>query len=185
MSYRNYLYEINNDKLSQLENLTVDEVKKKFGDRDDFVWLPDLVSNIVFEYGSVSDFDEAISKIATPLFRVKETHNHFNDGEQDIRIVDKEALLITIEMMRKEVAEMYKKYALDPLMAITFLSHRAIDWSATRDIEEDFYRGYVPYNLYKDATASDATHYEYAIFELVRLFKTIDLSDKALVYMGY
>jgi hypothetical protein len=146
-----------------------------------------------------------------PLFKNKLLHEYYN-SDNDMMILTKEGLRFLIDFYHNKVNIFYKKQAKltntiveliseikktkgktikkekvnkiisDSYSDEFYFSREILNLNAnTKGMEYEWEKDYKPYNL-EGEKISDSWKYEYAIFELVRLYKTIDFKNKTLIY---
>lgn len=173
MSFRSYLAIIEKEDVEKIANTTWKELHDKYN----IEYPYDLIKNfkIIFEFGSYSDFDTDILKITNYLFKKKETRLLFS--QYYFKKITENNLLKIIDMFRNEVAEYYKEIENNINRVMKNAELKKNKWR-NKDMP--------PYNLNKntDYIISDDS-YEYNIFELVRLYKTIDFNKQQLLFLGY
>lgn len=189
MGYRNYLYTIPKKNVKKVRGKKLKELEEKYGNKEDdnYFDYKDVLKDMkcIFEYGKLywDDTVERIHNTGEQLFLDEDVQDRFED--YDIYLVGKDALKVTIEIYENKIKEMYKK-----LLDNTNLSDEEIKYKYENHIEE--------YNSWwrtkwmntinldeNDECICNSWLYEHLIFELVRLYKTIDFEKYDLVFLGY
>lgn len=187
MGYRNYLYTIPKKNVKKVRKINLKDLKKKYGDEEGYVSSSKVLKDMkcIFEYGKLY-WDDTIEKIHNTgerLFLDKEVQEEFCD--EDIYLVGKEALKITIEIYENKIKKMYEElFNNDNLNSEEikakyeehlkeYQSWWCTKWRNTLNLDEN------------DECICNGWLYEHQIFELVRLYKTIDFDKYDLVFLGY
>lgn len=189
MGYRNYLYTIPKKNVKRVRKLNLKEIKEKYGDKEDdgYVDYENVLKDMkcIFEYGKLywDDTIERIHNTGERLFLDGEVQENFED--LDIYLVGKEALKVTIEIYENKIKNMYKN-----LLNNDDLKDSEVRSKLESHIAEYsnwWNRSYVGLlNLDEsDECICNSWLYEHQIFELVRLYKTIDFEKYDLVFLGY
>ena len=185
MGYRHYIYTIPKKNVEEARKLNLKEIKEKYGDEYGYVNYEDVLKDMkcIFEYGKLywDDTVERIHSTGEPLFLEDEVQGEFQDF--DIYLVGKEALKVTIEIYENKIKKMYEELNKEVEKAETFEDKYKLYKNHIWDYEHWWYRGMV-IDLEKDAICQSWL-YEHQIFELVRLYKTIDFEKYDLVFLGY
>jgi len=183
-------------------------------DDEDFCWYqgPYHFCTTLYEFGKYTGF-EPPKKSHLPFFKKKCVKERYE--EHDFEVVTKEFLAYIIEYYTKMVQEFYKEmwkpfigekdYQLGE-----FLNSIKTDFGVKTDKHTfDFslitpeqqtalfkmfehIRSYysewnrmLPYNLENGDQCTSSWKYEYAVFELVRIYKSFDWNKNVMVYYGY
>lgn len=187
MGYRHYLYTIPKKRIKKIRNLTLAEMKAKYGDKSEEDWIDykDVLKEhkCIFEYGTLywDDTVERIHNIGQKLFTNKDVQEEFIDF--DIYLVGKAALKVTIDIYKDKIIKMYEH----------LFDNKALTETEIKDKYESHLKEYQYWwtssyalNLKeKDDRICDSWLYEHQIFELVRLYKIIDFEKYDLIFLGY
>lgn len=212
MGYRNYLGSLPKREYNKIKGFTLQELYEHKGEEwsDDpydcpgYVGVYDVAYNSHYELGKyVDDFEKKFFK---PVFKNKETQNHFT-SDHDFYIVQQEFVLHLIEHYTKLVKDYYKKLLNDffdgnkskaefmtskdsPIteqemtsiyVLINHVRDMANEWGVAGWFEDT-----LPYNVNLDSSKIVSSwKYEYEIFELVKLYKTFDWKRNVMIYYGY
>ena len=145
-----------------------------------------LAEDESFEISCPDSFSELIclgrvSGIELPL----EDFYSFNvrDYEVEFKIMTKESLKTLIEHWQDEITSQLRELIDNPDSIHGYLRSKINTW----DRKERYY--YPPYLLKKkkdnDFMVSSDLHYEYAIFNLVSIFRNFDWENDYLIYNGW
>lgn len=116
-------------------------------------------------------------------------------------IVGKDAIKIAIDFYKNEVIDYYKEVNvfLEDLKDENnqeeirrIIANRVRNWITVEEMvglgmdKEKADKIFLPYNLnLKEETIVNSDLFEYMIFELARIYKTIDLDNNVLMFCGY
>jgi hypothetical protein len=168
MSRRFNIGIINKNKHKKIKDLSLKELKLQYGDKQS-ISLSNL-SNEVFCIGK--DFDDSFLKpFAIPAFSSK-VHNAINK-EDRFYIINKEGFQALIEYFRQKIANNFKELLGDPKQSNKAEDDARFSYIYFRLQERDNNFNIKPYNLEKEFITNSSTP-EYAIFELIRIYKTIN-----------
>lgn len=209
MGYRNYLGSLSKKEYNKIKSFTIQELFAYKGEtfNEDFSegWVGpyNVVTTVHHELGKYVDrFPKEYFK---PVFKNKATQKHFT-GDHDFYIVEKEFVKLLIDNYTEKVREYYKdmlgtffegrvsksefmKKKENPMteeelggvyLLIDHVRSMAIEWGVTGFLDE-----MVPYSLNPDRELVSSWKYEYAIFNLVLLYRTFDWKRNIMVYYGY
>jgi len=174
MGYRLYLGKISKDEHDKMQKMSYAYLCEKYGDKgEDFVSVYQLVKEL---HGFGKYYNVDTSKY-NPFFAKKEIQDYFSN-DHDFWIVDKDFLLGIIEKERKEMAEWYKECESKTYEELLFqIKKLAKEWSGEY---------YLPYNLdLSKPHLVDSWQRDYAIFDLIRIYKSFDFENNLLVYYGW
>jgi hypothetical protein len=166
----------------------------------------------LYEFGKYVDFHPP-KKSVKNFFKNKELQEKYD--EEDLHIVTKEFLAYIIETYRLRIStyyqDMLKPFFEKFSCKSEFLNsikidydypneHHIFDFSKITQEEQDAlfkmiehiktfnseWNYLTPYNLDNgEDKITNSWKYEYAIFELVRIYKTFDWKKKVMIYYGY
>jgi hypothetical protein len=165
MGYRHNLGILSKKKHEQIKNMTVREIKKWYG--EDYVPCYKITKE-VYELGKYYE-GSFLKKFRSPVFARTATNRHFQ-GDHEFYIISKEGFEAIIEQYRKNVLEYYVgiqsgKIDVTPLEVI---DKKVRAWG--ENCEK--YKIY-PYSMDGERITT-SWEYEYSVFELVRIYKSID-----------
>lgn len=164
------------------------------GDDKHINFMNTLEQKTIFEFGKLyyDDTAERIYEKGVPLFDNAETRDYYSD--YDPAIVGKEAIKEAIEIYRGKIINYYKGMLKDgeimqtPLFGIEIKRDdiKSID-KVCRHIEDELHWwGKGALNLDEDEPRlTDSWLYEHTIFELVRLYKSIDWDKHCVLFYGW
>lgn len=187
MGYRNYLYKIPKKNVKELRSLTKQQMIDKYAEDEGYTSFHKILcennAKCIFEYGKLywDDTIERLHKTGERLFKDEDVNELFE--EEDIYLLGEKAIEETINIYKEKIIKMY-----DLLFENNDMSEKEI-------IEkyEEHLRDYKLWwnrlnaiNLDKDKECiCDSWLYEHQIFELVRLYKTIDFEKYNLLFLGW
>lgn len=189
MGYRLYLGKIKTQEIEEIRQSDYNELLLKYNDLtnpDEDLYLPGpyrLIPDTLYCLGKGIDYLDKLREFGSEIFTFPEAEDYYYD--YDFFSITKEGLLLIIDTYRQKVADCYKvlAYSYDIFgVEVTttpelFIKQRAESWNETR---------YCNYNL--DLTKKNIVtswDYEYAVFELVYILKSIDFENETLVIYGY
>ena len=209
MGYRNYFYLVEKSEVSKVRGMNYEELcdyAKQCGasydeydeDEDergfDFIDERFMNKKLIFEFGKLywDDTIERIHEVGMPLFDDQDIQEIFNEPYKPY-ITGKVGLETAIEIYKNKVVEYLKSLvkvdADDTSSLLRQVQPDNLDLEAVcRAIRGKLaeWGRYPPYNLNEHTDKiSSSWYYEYQIFELVRLYKTIDWDKYVLLFMGW
>lgn len=205
MGYRHYFYLADIADCDHVENMDYnafvdycesknpESVEDDFGEK--FVWFPDtLAQEEVYEFGKLyyEDTAERIYSHGKPLFASKEAQDAFSDYNP--YRMGKDGMLEAIEIYKQKIIDHYKGLFEDgAVQVLPFgIEINREDIKSTDKLIESA-RDQLLWWEKLGVIDLDESHeaiskswlYEHQIFELVRLYKTIDWNKKCLLFYGY
>lgn len=199
MGYRLYLATMDKVIVEQIRHLNLEEFLKTYGTEfvKGEVSLPspyDLPThNKVHEMGSYVDqeFTSAILGEDPQLFFTDEELNRSYE-EYGLYLVDKSGLLALIDRYRERVAQSYKdmqvftpddRYRYYDGADLAFKQKRFFE--SRQDTWEGKFVDYLNTDESDPHSLSRFWDFEYLVFNLIHLLKTLDWENKQLVFYGY
>ena len=207
MGYRHYLYKIEKEVVENVKDKTFSELWDKYATQSDREWrekypednyldIDRIPKECIFEFGKLYWDDTAARIYATgkPLFNNKEVQEQFDDFRP--YVVTKEALLVAIEIYKKKVIESYEDcfventHLCDPFFRIPIEEvPKSIQEKCIEHVQEkllEWKRGYtIDTDLDDKNHITSSWYYEYSIFNLIHLYKTIDFDKYDLLFYGW
>ncbi len=178
MGYRHKLGLLDKEKHSQIKDMTVAQLKKWYG--DDYVPCYEI-TNEVYELGKYYD-DNFVKTYAIDVFSKPATNKYYK-SENDFYIISKDGFKAIIDRYRKNVLEFYEmllKQNENDKLSFNIPTYKQHIEAKIRTWGENCEKFKIfPYEI-EDESISTCWEYEYAIFELVRIYKTVNW-DKQLV----
>ena len=187
MGYRHYFFLVDKAECEAVRDMdfpTLCQYAEKQGaemydeeDGGDFYFNDKLFLNKkeVFEFGKLywDDTAERIYSKGTPLFSDEETWKQMEYYKP--YVVGKEGMLKAIEIYEEKIINYYAKLAEHPEEAQKHIKDmlRCWSWHSAVCLEEDC------------ESISSSWYYEHEIFELVRLYKSIDWDKKTVLFYGW
>lgn len=196
MSYRSYLTTMDKTVVADLKEKTWEQFVTDYMDGDEekifpIYRFPPL--NVVFEMGARVDkefLDATKGENPTLLFGNTDLNSEYE--EEDVHVVGKEGLIALINAYRQRVIASYKNTLVPSAM------HESVSGKAETPEEKMKYfiesriyywdNEYVDYLDLDEAKPNNLSRfwdYEYMIFTLIHLLKTIDWETKDLVLCGW
>lgn len=176
MGYRNYLSKVRKEVYLEVKDLTIDELTEKYGkgDDDDRYFTPRELPTFkeLHELGKYCDFP--IDDLKSEFF------TKFSDSDCEFSVATKELFLAIIEDYRLNTLNWYTSQLDEPYEKLIENNKRMIsEWGGDG-------LKMTPYDLSNNSdNIVSSWKYEYAVFELVRLFKSFDWENDVLIYNGY
>lgn len=202
MGYRHYFYLVDKSKCEEVKNMTLNELcdyakSKGVEGGDGWFSFNDnkfLDKKEIFEFGKLywDDTADRIYSKGEPLFTDKEVQEDVSD--YDPYVVGKPGVLEAIEIYKRKIIEAYKNLLVDggkQFLPGGFFIER--DDIKSIDKIRDFITEKLKWWERLGAIDLDETHesisgswqYEHQIFELVRLYKSIDWETKTVLFYGW
>ena len=202
MGDRRYFYLVDKSKCEAIRNMTMSELcnyAKSEGVEGGDGWFSFndnkfLDKKEIFEFGKLywDDTADRIYSKGEPLFTDKEVQEDVSD--YDPYVVGKPGVLEAIEIYKRKIIEAYKNLLVDggkqflpggfsierddikSIDKIRDFIHESLKWwerLGAIDLDETH------------ESISDSYQYEHQIFELVRLYKSIDWETKTVLFYGW
>lgn len=187
MGYRHYLYKIPKKNVKELRSLAKQQIIEKYLEYDDYVGFHKMLeennAECIFRYGKLywDDTVERIHNTGEKLFSDEEIDDLFLD--EDIYLVGEKALEETINIYKNKIVKMY-----DELLDNDELTDEEIIEKYEEHLKDYkiWWTRLNALNLNKEEECiCDSWLYEHQIFELVRLYKTIDFENYDLLFLGW
>lgn len=178
MGYRNYLGRMPKDVYDGVRDLSERDLKDLFGCPQDDYFNPrkHIQLEELHELGKYCEFP-GIDMVKKPLFDKAMSW----DTDEEYYVGGKSLIEYFIENYRESVHTYYEELFSsmdDNLNEVKFFFERRID-----DWEGKYTK---PYNLNTDSSAIVSSWlYEYAVFELVRIYKSFDYDNYVVTYTGH
>lgn len=205
MGYRHYLYAIPKKQVEEIQACKTNEDWCKLAENygyevdwgccdDGSGWFsPYKIGKKLYELGKYSEIGCKLESERPSLFISDKLKERYSD--YGFALLTKDDFKAVIEFYRQKVVD-WLKSLLDPEKSqvtdptIPKEERKRFEWKYTIEDKLDRwsgkYFGISPINLDKDKEQiTDAWSYEYAIFELVRLYKIFDWENNELVLVGW
>lgn len=202
MGYRHYFYLVDKSKCEAIRNMTMSELcnyAKSEGVEGGDGWFSFndnkfLDKKEIFEFGKLywDDTADRIYSKGEPLFTDKEVQEDVSD--YDPYVVGKPGVLEAIEIYKRKIIESYKDLLVDggvQLLPGGFSIGRE-DIKSIDKVREFIHEKLKWWELFgaidldeTHESISDSYQYEHQIFELVRLYKSIDWETKTVLFYGW
>lgn len=196
MSYRSYLATMDKEVVAELKGKTLGQFVSDYmnGDADKYFPVDKLPTlKEVFELGKYVEkefLDPMKGENPTPLFENADLNGKYE--EEAIHIVGKEGLIALINAYRKRVIESYKNTLVPSAMYESESGKAETPEEKMKNFVENriYYwdNEYVDYLNLDDSNPNSLSRfwdYEYMIFTLIHLLKTIEWEKKELVLYGW
>lgn len=205
MGYRHYFYEANTADCTAVKDMTYEQLAeyckekwpKSLDEDDGRAWLnihEILEQKEVFEFGKLywDDTADRIYDKGVPLFEVKETQEAFSDYVP--YRMGKEGLLEAINIYKEKVINYYNDLLVDgAIQRLPFgMSLKREDIKSMDKLLEHIYDMIKWWGNFgvldldeNHERISKSWLYEHQVFELVRLYKSIDWDKKCLLFYGW
>lgn len=203
MGYRHYFYLVDKKDVEKVKDKNYDKlllIAKEYGaevEDDGYFYFNDdkfMNKTEIYEFGKLywDDTAERIYSHGVPLFTIEETQKAFSDYVPYVMGAD--GLLEAINIYKEKIINYYKSFLVDGEKRKINYSFEVRpedikDVSNITDFIEDRLRWWVLYGVIdldlNRERISDSWIYEHQIFELVRLYKTIDWENKCLLFYGW
>lgn len=202
MGYRYYIASMTNQQADILSTIDEDSFIRKYAEKDDdYIMIPGPYKwkslTIQYELGkSVStEMLEALNnnKEGTPFFLDEELQKRYIESEYTLSVIDKEGFIRLIQYFKQLVTDSYKdllevkpfdefKYHQDnvtpELKMEKFIKSRIQKW-------DDTSLNYLDLNDKNTNVLSHFWDYEYEIFNLIHLLKTLDWDNNTFILYAF
>lgn len=184
MGHRYFMYKISRDLVNEIKSMTMEELAEKFksGDEEEGCFhLENLSKEIIAEFGRVywDDTVERVKAKGVPLFVRIEVMEQLSDN--DPYVVGKAGLLEVIDIYQNKVISKYKNLLIDDKDGKASEKQEKHIKSILYEWEQGF-----AINLHEDEKRiTSSWNYEYCLFELTRLLKTIDFDSETILFYGW
>jgi len=207
MGYRHYFYMVDKKNCEAVKKLTYDELvehaKQHYPEAVEIDEYDDgtetylnfhkiLGQDCIFEFGKLywDDTADRIYAHGEPLFANKETFEEFVDYHP--YVMGKEGLEEAVAIYKQKIINYYKDLLVDGAeisapFGITFTREDIKSIDKIHEHIHDQLRWWQTYAVDMDMEHPELTRswlYEHQIFELVRLYKSIDWDEKCLLFYG-
>lgn len=196
MGYRNYFNLIDIKKYNEIKNLKYHELieyykKNNLQEDDDYIDLREIFDKEVFEFGKLY-YDNTADRIYSkgiPLFTNKETQSSFDDYVP--YIMGKEALIEAFNIYREKTITYYEGLKQDgdeaiiPLLGITIPCDKSKEEKIFKSYKDKCWDLINDKNYKTIELITNSWLYEYSVFNLIYLYKTIDWEKYYLIFWGW
>lgn len=203
MSYRHRIYKVSKSFVEDARACSTmnefKEVYKKYlsDPQVHFDWLEDenyyplyYLGKQLFDFGDSYQNAEEMYKHGNSLFTSEELNKAYYDNLPIV--LDEDALLCAIEFSRKLVIDRFKdllreesKNIWDKKKSQLDRMKQYIEWEL-EEWDNEYAPNLRPYNLNKEfEEIVDSWMYKYTTFELVRIYKTFDFENYAMLFYGW
>ena len=194
MGYRHHFYKISNAEIADIRKCkTVTELcswgKHKHypirGDNDDGYYLaPYDIGKEIYDFGKDADWATEIQTKNESIFESKELKDFYED--YDPVICSKDDFLYAINIYAQKISEYYEN-----LLAETKDSNLTVEQRCKIHVEKQLREWKNDFRFFPVNTdlssecINNSWLYEYAIFELTRIYKTFDWENDTLILLGW
>lgn len=184
MSHSFYMYKISKALVEDIKHLSYEELATRFKNEidDDLFFMENLPSKRIFDFGNLywDDTSERIYAKGIPLFEQEKTMKRLD--EYTPYIVGKEGLLEAINIYQIKVINTFNKMLTNDDRTDKQKLNQFIDYHT--DLLNQWNKGRV-FNLNeKEEKLTSSLSFEYAIFDLIRLLKSIDFEKDTIIFYG-
>ncbi len=180
MGYRHYMYKISKDLVEEIKGLTYEELAQKYHEESEsYFHLGNLPKVELHDFGKYCDGANDIYSEGIPLFKNKEVMENLDDYKPFI--VGKEGLKKAIEIYKKKVIDYYESLLTDG-------EHQTATEKQLEHIKDILTEWKCGFAIDIDENKQEVTSswkFEYSLFELVRLLKTIDFEKDTILFYGW
>lgn len=183
MGYRHYFYKIKIDLVNEIKSMTYEELSQKFKDDEDEggFYIGNLPKEQIWEFGKLywDDTSERIYSKGVPLFERTEVMEELSDYIP--YIVGKEGVKEAVDIYKNKVITMYRNLLVDDEdgraseKQENHIKANLTEWERGRAIDIDE----------KQEKITSSWKYEYSLFEMTRLLKTIDFEEYTILFYGW
>lgn len=184
MGYRHYIGIAEKSKLEFVKDLSIVELQDCY-DED---YLPArLFTKETYELGKMYD-DRDIAKFRSDVFTNPDTNCHFNNSDNEFYIINKEGFEFIIDSYRKKVLAYYESI-LNPSKEDVLFGDQLTPEKCIQEKVRTWGENCTKFKLYpyslKGEQISTSWTYEYAIFELVRVYKSINWETQVVTISAH
>ena len=200
MGYRHYFLKVKNEDIDKVKDLSLKELQEQFGDKEEenFVSIHDLIEQeCVFEFGKLywDDTADRIYSKGVPLFTDEEAKEYFSHYSP--YVMGKEAVIEAVEIYQGKVKKWLesllnddgKEFLKEKKSNIWDLEKKHFDVDRLAKSAGDKLLEWTlnsPVDLSEDnQCVTSSWLYEYSIFNLVHILKTIDWETESLLFYGW
>lgn len=200
MGYRHYIHKISKEELAEIKSLNTVSELCEWAKQHDYVFesvfeppfdelTPENVpiyglGTELYNFGTGVDWASKMQITNESLFNSKELKDFYED--YDPVILSKDDFRQVIDDCKNKIIAYYES-----LLTVTELDDRTVEQKQKAHVERQLNEwknkfGLLPINT--DLTTDkicDSCLFEYAIFELVRIYKTIDWENDAIILLGW
>lgn len=191
MGYRNYLFIADKKKLNKIRKMSKNELwefsrQKPFED-ELFPYIGDVLKEAgaeeAFELGKYIDYWDRLKPFLRPLFRDKETHKYYNDGDE--LFIAKPEILQTLATIFKEKVQAHYQDLMQEKSSDKFDKRTQFERllsSAKSNLMWSRYLDELPNNKY---ALGGGWLYEHEVFSILYLMRIFNNKKQCLIFRGY
>lgn len=183
MGYRNYIASVPKKEYDIIKDFTLTELLAHKKSEDDYIGVYDIAEKQLYELGKYVELKGG-EKFFEQFFTNEDLNDSLNeDGE--FCIVNKTFLKHVIEDYSDKVKTFYRDLVVGIDDKYNIPQDRAYKlFEQVRNNATEWLQ-LTPFKLDKGEEITTSWKYEYAIFELVRIYKSFDWENDVMVYYGY
>jgi hypothetical protein len=185
MGHRHFMYKVSKDLVNEVKSMTYEELAENFKSEDEeevgCFYLGNLPKEEICEFGRIywDNTAERIISNGVPLFEREEVMEKFLDYQP--YIVGKAGLLEAIDIYQNKVISIYKNLLVDNKDGSAFEKQEKY----LRCILNEWEQGFAINLNENQQRITSSWKYEYILFELTRLLKTIDFEKDTILFYGW
>lgn len=199
MGYRHYFYKVKKTDVEKVKYLSLEELKEQFVEDNDCMWIENIIDHTqIFEFGKLylDDTVEQINSTGERLFNDRNVVEYFADN--DFYIVGKEGVLKAIEIYANKVKEFYRTLLVNgkeikvPRFGFELKNEDIKSMDEVIGLLEEKIQKWEYYELYitdlnenRKYSVTKSWLYEYEVFNLIHILKTIDWENETILFYGW
>jgi hypothetical protein len=183
LGYRNRLALLSIEKYNNIKDKTYAEICEQSKDTSYISCY--TLSNEVHCFGKRWERD-FLNPFKKDIFTLSSTNDHFNDEDGEFYIIGMDGLKAIIESYHKKIADYYKSIINPDPKDVQIGWHTTPEQHIRSQLSEWDNEFCKPYDL--DLNSDEIVSswkFEYAIFELVRIYKTVDETKHLICITGW
>lgn len=183
MGHRHFMYKVSIDLVNEIKSMTYEELAERFKSNNEedqgSFHLGNLPKEEICEFGRIywDDTVERIISKGVPLFERNEVMKELSDYEP--YVVGKTGLLEAIDIYQNKVISIYKDLLVDNQDGKASVKQQ----KHLQCILNEWEQGFAINLNEKQKRITSSWKYEYVLFELTRLLKTIDFDKDTILIM--
>lgn len=174
MGYRHKIGILDKKTYRKINKLNHDELISEFGEKEEGFVACYHITKEVYCLGKCCEFNFT-KEMKKRVFKNKLIDNMFND-ENDFYIITREGFETIIEDYRKKIVHYYKNLPSEENSLVSHVKEILDEWENPFNLK--------PYSLSGEEMVT-SWKYEYAIFELVRIYRSIDWDKQYVTITGW
>lgn len=185
MGHRYFMYKVSKDLLNEIKSMTYKELAETFKSEDEekegCFYLGNIPKEEICEFGRIywDNTAERIISKGVPLFEREEVMEKLSDNQP--YVVGKAGLLEAIDIYQNKVISIYKNLLVDDKNGKAAEKQEKY----LRCILNEWEQGFALNLNENQHRLTSSWKYEYILFELTRLLKTIDFEKDTILFYGW